>query len=77
VEAETNCVVSIGDVKVAAGDYVIADASGVVFIAANYIERLLDAAESIVGREAAMAKALLGGTPISQVMNGDYEHMLQ
>lgn len=77
VEAETNCVVSIGDVKVAAGDYVIADASGVVFIAANDIERLLDAAESIVGREAAMAKALLGGTPISQVMNGDYEHMLQ
>ena len=76
-EAETNGVVSIGDVEVAAGDYVIADASGVVFVAANDIERLLDAAESIVGREAAMAKALLGGTPISQVMNGDYEHMLQ
>jgi 4-hydroxy-4-methyl-2-oxoglutarate aldolase len=75
-EAETNGVVTIGDVKVAAGDYAIADASGVVFIAAADIERLLDAAEDIVGREAAMAKALLAGTPISQVMNGDYEHML-
>lgn len=77
VEAETNGVVTIGDVKVTAGDFVIADASGVVFIAASDIERLLDAAETIVGREAAMAKALLGGMPISQVMNGDYEHMLQ
>lgn len=77
VEAETNGAVTIGDVTVHAGDYAIADASGVVFIAAADIERLLDAAEAIVGREAAMARALLAGTPISQVMNGDYENMLR
>lgn len=76
-EAETNGVITVGDVQVAAGDYVIADASGVVFIAARDIERLLDTAEDIVGREAAMAKALLAGTPIGQVMNADYEHMLR
>lgn len=75
-EAQTNGVITVGDVRVAAGDYVIADASGVVFIAAPDIERLLDAAEGIAAREAAMAKALLAGTPIGQVMNADYEHML-
>lgn len=76
VEAETNGVVTIGDVTVHAGDFVIADASGVVFIPTLHIERLLEAAEAIVGREAAMAKALLNGVPITQVMNADYEHML-
>ncbi|MBC7378261.1 MAG: RraA family protein, partial [Burkholderiaceae bacterium] len=51
-------------------------ASGVVFIAAADIERVLDAAEMIAGREAAMAKALLAGKAISEVMGADYEHML-
>ena len=59
------------------GDYVLADASGVAFVPAPDIERVLDAAEAIVGREAAMAKALLAGTPITQVMGADYEHMLR
>jgi regulator of RNase E activity RraA len=77
VEAETNQPVTIGEVKVAAGDFVIADASGVAFIPATDIERVLDAAEAIAGREAAMAKALLAGTPIPQVMGGDYEFMLR
>lgn len=76
-EAETNAPVTIGDVRVEPGDYVIADASGVVFIPAAQIERLLDAAEMIAGREAAMARALLAGKPISQVMGADYEHMLR
>lgn len=76
VEESTNQPVTIGDVVVRAGDYAIADASGVVFIAAADIGRVLEAAEMIAGREAAMAKALLAGTPISKVMNADYEHML-
>jgi regulator of RNase E activity RraA len=76
VEASTGQPVAIGDVQVGHGDYVIADASGVVFIRAADIERVLDAAEMIVGREAAMAKALLGGALISKVMGADYEHML-
>jgi hypothetical protein len=38
---------------------------------------VLDAAEMISGREAAMAKALLAGTPISEVMGAGYEHMLR
>ena len=77
VEADTNQPVTIGEVKVSAGDFVIADASGVAFIPVADIERVLDAAEAIAGREAAMAKALLAGTPIPQVMGGDYEFMLR
>lgn len=76
-ELETGEPVQIGDVTVATGDYVIADASGVVFIRAGDIERLLEAAETIVAREAAMAKALRAGKPISEVMGADYEHMLK
>ena len=76
-EAETNLPVTIGDVRVNPGDFAIADASGVAFIPAADIERVLDAAEAIAGREAAMAKALLAGTPIHEVMGADYEHMLR
>jgi 4-hydroxy-4-methyl-2-oxoglutarate aldolase len=59
------------------GDYVLADRSAVIFIAAADITRVLEAAETIVAKEAAMAKALLAGTPPSQVMGGQYEHMLK
>ncbi len=76
-EVFTNQSVTIGEVAVQPGDYVIADASGVAFIPAADVERVLDAAEAIAGREAAMAKALLTGTPISTVMGADYEHMLR
>ncbi len=66
-----------GDVIVQPGDYVLADQSAVIFIAAADIERVLEAAEAIVAKEAAMAKAILSGTPIGQVMGGNYEHMLE
>lgn len=76
-EAFTNQPVRIGEVTVCPGDFVIADASGAVFIAAADIDRVLQAAEMIVGREAAMAQALRAGQPVSQVMGADYEHMLK
>ncbi len=76
-EHSTNEPVRIGEVTVHPGDYAIADASAVIFIAAEQVEAVLDAAESIATREAAMAKALLAHTPISEVMNGSYEHMLR
>jgi 4-hydroxy-4-methyl-2-oxoglutarate aldolase len=76
-EAATNVPVTIGVVAVQPGDYVLADASGVAFIAAADIERVLDAAEMIASREAAMAKDLLAGRPITEVMGANYEHMLR
>jgi regulator of RNase E activity RraA len=77
VEVATNEPISVGDVTVTPGDYVIADASAVVFVAAAEIERVLDTAEQIMAREDAMAKAIGQGTPISQVMGANYEHMLK
>jgi len=77
VEKGTNVAVEIGAVTVHAGDYVVADRSAVIFIAERDIERVLEAAEQIAAKEAAMAKAILAGTPIGQVMGGNYEHMLK
>jgi regulator of RNase E activity RraA len=77
VELATNEPVTIGDVTVAPGDYVIADGSAVVFVRSGDVERVLEAAELIAGREALMAKALLAGTPITEVMGANYEHMLK
>jgi 4-hydroxy-4-methyl-2-oxoglutarate aldolase len=65
-----------GEVTVQPGDYVLADRSAVIFIASADIERVLEAAETIVAKEAAIAKAILAGTPMGQVMGGAYEHML-
>lgn len=76
-EVEVNGAVIVGGVLVNAGDYVIADGSGVAFIPAAEAARVLDAAEAIAAREAAMAKALLAQQPITQVMGADYEHMLR
>ena len=59
------------------GDYALADRSAVIFISAEHIDRVLDAADDIVTREAAMSKALLAGAPVSEVMSGKYEHMIE
>jgi 4-hydroxy-4-methyl-2-oxoglutarate aldolase len=77
VERSTNAPVIAWGVTVNPGDYVIADASAVIFIAAADIDRVLEVAESIAAREANMAKAILAGVPISKVMGGDYETMLR
>ncbi|UIF89882.1 RraA family protein [Cupriavidus sp. UYPR2.512] len=77
VEQGTNVAVQIGNVTVEEGDYVVADRSAVIFIAARDIARVLETAEAIVRKEAVMAKAILGGTPIGDVMSGNYEDMLK
>ena len=77
VETGTNVPVTIGDLPVLPGDFVVADGSGVVFIARRDIEQVLDAAEAIAERERAMVAALREGTPIGQVMGKTYEQMLK
>ena len=64
-------------VAVNAGDFVVADRSAVIFITPDNIEKVLVTAEMIVAKEAAMAKAILAGTPMSEVMGGNYEFMLE
>lgn len=77
VEIATNVPVSIGEVMVAPGDYVVADRSAVIFISPIDIDRVLAAAERIAAKEDVMAKEILAGTPIGTVMGASYEHMLK
>ena len=69
--------VVIGGVAVAPGDYLVADSTGVVFLPAAQVASIVEAAEAIAAKEAAMAAALDAGHPVSEVMGRDYETMLQ
>jgi 4-hydroxy-4-methyl-2-oxoglutarate aldolase len=77
VEVGTNERITVGTVLVSAGDYVIADASAVVFIRQADISRVVETAEKIVEKEKLMAESIRAGTPISKVMGADYESMLK
>lgn len=77
VELATNGPVTIKGVAVAAGDFVIADDSGVVFVPAARIEEVLAAAETIFAREAAIARAIESGVPMAEAMGANYEGMLK
>ncbi len=77
VEVATNEPITVGDLSVSPGDFVVADASAVVFVAQAEISSVLDTAEAIMQREEAMAQAIRAGTPISQVMGANYEQMLK
>jgi 4-hydroxy-4-methyl-2-oxoglutarate aldolase len=77
VEAGTNVPITVGDVAVSPGDYVIADGSAVVFVASAELDRVLAAARDIAAQEQTMAEALVKGAPISQVMGTRYETMLR
>lgn len=77
VELGTNVAVRIGEVEVRPGDYVIADGSAVAFIPRDDAARVLDAAEFIAAKEAAMTEALRAGKPIGEVMGASYERLLE
>src|SRR6516225_11016953 len=77
IEVGTNERITVGTVLVSPGDYVIADASAVVFIKASDISKVLETAETIVEKEKRMAEAIRAGTPIGKVMGADYERMLK
>ncbi len=77
IETATNVPVRIGGVDVVPGAYVIADGSGVVFMPQNRAEEIISRAESFFDKEQAMAKAIEAGTPVGEVMAGNYERMLK
>ena len=75
IETEFNKPVSIGSITVRPGDWVIADGSGVVFIAVENLQAVVEQAEKLVAREAQLVADIESGTPVSQVMSRTYEHM--
>lgn len=76
-EIATGESVTVGDLTITSGDWVVADGSGAAFFPADRIGEVLTAAERIASREAAMTKAVLAGHPVSSVMDRDYEHLLE
>ena len=76
IEESTNEPIEIGGVAVRPGDYVIADNSGIVVVPADRAEEVLPEAENIVAREAAMARDVLAGKSVVEVMGTNYEQML-
>jgi 4-hydroxy-4-methyl-2-oxoglutarate aldolase len=77
IETGFNVPVQIGSVTVAPGDWVLADGSGAVFLAAANAERILATAEELASKERAMIEAIRAGAPVSKVMAGNYERMLR
>ena len=76
IELDWNVPVEICGVKVAPGDLVMADGSGIVVIPQEQADAVLDMAETIVEKERLMAASVRRGDPVSQVMGADYESML-
>jgi regulator of RNase E activity RraA len=76
VEIDWNVPVTVAGVVVAPGDLVLADASGVVFVAAARAEEVLTIAEQVVNKERLMAAEVARGQPLAQVMGQSYEAML-
>ena len=77
VELGTNVRIDPWGHPVEAEDFVIADRSGVAFIALKNIDRVLEAAEAIAARELRMAEALRSGGAPTAVLAGNYENMLK
>jgi 4-hydroxy-4-methyl-2-oxoglutarate aldolase len=69
--------IQVGEARVAAGDYVIADASGIVFIPEARAEEVIAIAEKIAEKERLMTADVLAGKPVSEVMGTNYENMLE
>lgn len=61
--------VTVGGVVVGAGDYVVADRSGVVFVTADRAEEVVALADRIAAREARMVEAVRAGRPVTEVMH--------
>ena len=76
IEVSTGAPITVGEVTVNDGDYVVADSSCAVFIPAAQLDHVLADAERIASREAAMAKAAQAGQKMAEVMGADYEKML-
>ena len=66
---EINGPVQIGDVRVAAGDLVIADDTGVCFVPRDVVLEVLDAAEQKAKAEAVRCKAIDDGVPVPEIAN--------
>ena len=75
IETAYNGPITVGTATVKPGDWVIADGSGVVFLAQENVEAILQQAVQLADRETAFVRDIEAGVPVSKVMSRTYEHM--
>lgn len=63
-----NTLIQVGGAQVRPGDLVLADGSGVCFVPSERAEEIVETAERIVTREAAMVEAVRAGRSVVDVM---------
>lgn len=68
IQESFNTLIQCGGVQVRPGDLLIADWSGVVFVPQERAEEVIETAERIVEREAAMVQAVRAGRSVVDVM---------
>lgn len=66
--------ITFGGIDVAAGDLILADGSGIVVLTAAMADEVVELAEVLARREAAMADRVRDGVPITEVMGATYEN---
>lgn len=69
--------VEVGSARVEPGDWVVADATGVVFIAAAQLDAVVAKVNELMAREAAIADALTRGVAAQEALGRNYEEMLR
>jgi 4-hydroxy-4-methyl-2-oxoglutarate aldolase len=69
---EINGPIEIGGVRVAPGDLVVADDTGVCFIPRDLVLEVLDAAEQKAKAEAIRCKAIDNGVPVPDISRATY-----
>jgi 4-hydroxy-4-methyl-2-oxoglutarate aldolase len=69
---EINGPIQIGEVRVAAGDLVVADDSGVCFIPRDVVLEVLEAAEQKAKAETVRCKAIDDGVPVPDISRSSY-----
>jgi regulator of RNase E activity RraA len=77
VEASMGEPIRVNDLMVHPKDFVIADWSGVVFVSGERAEEIIQTAEALAAREAAMADDVRAGRSVVEVMGAAYESMLK
>jgi 4-hydroxy-4-methyl-2-oxoglutarate aldolase len=69
---EINGPVQIGDIRVMAGDLVIADDTGVCFVPRDFMREVLEASERKAKAEETRCKAIAGGVSVPDIANARY-----
>ena len=76
-EIATNKQIKIDEVQIKPDDYVIGDASGIVFIPKQNIDIVLKEAAIIAEKENSIIEHIKNGASVIEAMDADYENMLK